>query len=83
MSLAFYMDVHVPRAVATALRLRGIAVITAQDDAALLERATELGRILVSQDADLLREGRRLLAEQRGLAGIVTRTSFGSQAARL
>ena len=64
MSLALYMDVHVPRAVTTALRLRAIDVLTAQedgtskwDDGHLLQRATELGRILVSQDEDLLREG--------------------------
>ena len=72
------MDVHVPRAVTVALRLRGIDVLTAQedgsaelDDGSLLERAAELGRILVSQDVDLLREGRRLLTEQREFSGIV------------
>ena len=72
------MDVHVPRAVTTALRLRGIDVLTAQedgsaelDDGPLLKRATELGRILVSQDEDLLREGTRLLNEQREFSGIV------------
>jgi len=72
------MDVHVPRAVTTALRLRGIDVITAQedgsaelDDRSLLERATELGRVLVSQDADLLREGARLLDERTEFCGIV------------
>jgi hypothetical protein len=60
------MDVHVPRAITTALRLRKIDVLTAQedgmaelDDEHLLRRATELGRILVSQDQDLLREGAR------------------------
>jgi len=31
-SLAFYMDVHVPRAITSALRLRGIDVLTAQED---------------------------------------------------
>jgi hypothetical protein len=46
------MDVHVPRAVTTALRLRGIDVLTAQedgsaelDDGPLLKRATELSHI--------------------------------------
>jgi len=59
------MDVHVPRAVTMALRLRGIDVITAQEDGAaqlgedvLLRKATKLGRILVWQDADFLRAGR-------------------------
>ena len=54
------MDVHVPRAVTMASRLRMIDVLTAQEDGAaqldddrLLQRASELGRILVSQDKDL------------------------------
>ena len=78
MSLAFYMDVHVPRAVTTALRLRSIDVLTAQEDGSakldddlLLQRATELGRILVSQDEDLLREGARRLREGEEFSGIV------------
>jgi predicted nuclease of predicted toxin-antitoxin system len=72
------MDVHVPRAVTTALRLRSINVLTAQEDGAakldddlLLQRATELGRILVSQDEDLLREGARRLREGEDFSGIV------------
>jgi hypothetical protein len=72
------MDMHVPRAVTSALRLRAIDVLTAQedgveewDDADLLPRATDLGRILMSQDKDLLREGVRLLREGHGSSGIV------------
>jgi predicted nuclease of predicted toxin-antitoxin system len=72
------MDVHVPRAVTTALRLRGIDVLTAQedgtaamDDVYLLNRATELGRVLVSQDEDLLREGTRLQRQAGEFSGIV------------
>lgn len=72
------MDVHVPRAVTTALRLRGIDVITAQQDGAdtlsdaqLLTRASCLDRILVSQDNDLLREGTRLQRQGIHFTGIV------------
>jgi predicted nuclease of predicted toxin-antitoxin system len=72
------MDVHVPRAVTTALRLRMIDVLTAQedgtaqlDDGRLLERAAELSRILVSQDKDLLGEGTRRLRQHRPFSGIV------------
>ena len=72
------MDVHVPRAVTTALRLRGIDILTAQEDGAaklddgpLLKRATELDRILVTQDEDLLREGTRLLKGRGDFSGIV------------
>ena len=67
-----------PRAVTTALRLRAVDVITAQedgtaqwDDLRLLRRATELGRILVSQDADLLREGTFLVRENEDFSGII------------
>jgi hypothetical protein len=56
----------------------GIDVLTAQEDQSsqledgpLLARATELGRILVSQDADLLREGARLIDEGIEFSGIV------------
>jgi hypothetical protein len=72
------MDVHVPRAVTTALRLRSIDVLTAQedgtaqfDDDRLLQRATELGRVLVSQDEDLLREAARRLREEVEFSGVV------------
>ena len=71
------MDVHVPR-VTTALRLRSIDVLTAQEDGAaqldddrLLRRATELGRVLVSQDEDLLREGARRLLAGEDFSGVV------------
>ena len=49
-------------AITVALRLRGVDMLTAQidgttqvDDAQLLARATTLGRVLFSQDTDLLR----------------------------
>ena len=72
MSIALYLDEHVPHAVAQALRLRGVDVITVQDDDRrgiadhlLLDRATDLGRALFSQDEDLLAEAKR-----RQMAGI-------------
>jgi predicted nuclease of predicted toxin-antitoxin system len=65
-NVRLYLDVHVHRAVTDGLRLRKVDVLTAQDDEAadlddpeLLDRATELGRILFSQDDDLLREAKR------------------------
>ncbi len=78
MSIKLYMDVHVPRAVTIALRLRGVDVLTAQEDGAgslgdaeLLARATELARVLFSQDDDLLREAARLQAAGVPFAGVV------------
>jgi hypothetical protein len=72
------MDVHVRRAVTITLRLRSIDVLTAQEDGsaelpddALLQRATELGRVLVSQDDDLLREGAEWLSERKDFSGII------------
>ena len=63
MSVRLYMDVHVRGAVTRQLRLRGVGILTAQEDAMarapdpeLLDRATALGRVLVSQDDDLLAE---------------------------
>jgi hypothetical protein len=57
------MDVHVPRPISRAIRKRGVDVITAHEDGTalwgdpdLLDRATALGRVLFSQDEDLLVE---------------------------
>ena len=61
LTLRLYMDHHVPSAVTQGLRLRGVDVLTCHedgtselDDASLLARATELGRVLFTQDADFL-----------------------------
>lgn len=78
MALALYMDVHVPAAVTYQLRRRGVDALTAQEDNAshrpdteLLNRATELGRLMVTQDIRF-----RVLAEewqgrQQAFAGLV------------
>lgn len=67
-----------PRAVTVALQAAGVDVLTAQqdgsatvDDDDLLLRATLLGRVMVSQDADMLREGSRFLREGIEFGGIV------------
>jgi hypothetical protein len=64
MSIKLFMDVHVRRAVSNTLRLRGVDVLTAQEDGSqefsdpeLLDRASSLGRVLFTQDSDLLAEG--------------------------
>ena len=78
MSLRLYMDVHVRREVTEGLRWRGVDVLTAQedgtaefDDPVLLDRATELGRLLFSQDRDLLREAARRQETGEQFAGVV------------
>jgi len=60
LTLRLYLDHHVP-AVSEGLRLRGVDVLTAYEDGSaeledppLLHRTTELGRVLFTQDTDLL-----------------------------
>ncbi len=72
------MDVHVRRAVTDGLRLRGVDVLTAQEDgaaeledSALLDRATHLGRVLFSQDDDLLREANKRQQTSEHFAGVI------------
>ncbi|MBI3884392.1 MAG: DUF5615 family PIN-like protein [Opitutae bacterium] len=78
MSLTLYMDVHVRRAVTNALRLRKIDVLTAQDDTTtrlsdpeLLDRAHTLGRVLFSQDDDLLAEAAARQRSGREFSGLI------------
>jgi len=78
MGVKLYMDVHVRRAVTQGLRLRGVDVVTAQEDGTddwddndLLDRATELGRLLFTQDDDLLREGKLRQVSGQMFAGVV------------
>jgi hypothetical protein len=78
MSLYFYFDQHAPAAIAHALRLRGVDVIQAfadgydrAEDERLLVRATTLGRVLFTQDEDLLALAHRYQTENRHFAGVV------------
>ncbi|MEW6208043.1 MAG: DUF5615 family PIN-like protein [Acidobacteriota bacterium] len=78
MSVALYFDVHVRWAVTAGLRLRGVDVITAQEDGAdemsdseLLDKARELGRVIFTQDEDFLRETHRRQEAGEDFAGII------------
>ena len=64
------MDVHVQRQITNGLRLRGIDVLTAQEDGSdeledppLLDRATALGRPIFTRDEDFLAEATRRLRQ--------------------
>jgi predicted nuclease of predicted toxin-antitoxin system len=77
-SVKFYMDVHVRRAVTLGLRLRGVDVIMARedgagelDDSSLLDRASALGRVLFTQDDDLLREADERQRTGKSFAGVI------------
>ena len=78
MTLALYMDHHVHGGISNGLRLRGVDVLTAFEDGAhqlpdpqLLDRATNLGRVLFSQDEDLLVEAARRQRSGEHFAGLV------------
>ena len=78
MSLAFYMDEHVHRAITNGLRLRGVDVLTVQEDGyagspdpIVLDRATELRRVLFTQDDDLLAEANRRQQDSIAFPGII------------
>jgi predicted nuclease of predicted toxin-antitoxin system len=73
-----YMDVHIHRAVTNGLRRRGVDVLIAQEDGAarmedpeLLDRATNLGRVLFSQDEDLLGEAAKRQKENQPFSGLI------------
>jgi predicted nuclease of predicted toxin-antitoxin system len=77
-SVRLYVDVHVRCAITEGLRLRGIDALTAQEDGArefddsdLLDRATALGRVLFTQDDDLLREAKRRQQTGETFAGVI------------
>lgn len=66
MTIALYMDQHVPRAITNRLRARDVDVLTAFEDGSyeledpkLLDRATELGRVLFTRDDDFLVDAAR------------------------
>ena len=72
------MDHHVPRAITAGLRIRGVDVRTAYEDNAhefedpdLLTRATELERVLFSQDEDLLVEAKRRQQDRIAFFGVI------------
>lgn len=72
------MDHHIPGAITKGLRLRGIDVLTAAEDGArrmpdvqLLDRATALDRVLVTQDDDFLIECAPRQREGVQFAGLI------------
>ncbi|NJL36258.1 MAG: DUF5615 family PIN-like protein [Leptolyngbyaceae cyanobacterium RM2_2_4] len=78
MTVAFYMDEHIHYAITVGLRLRDVDVLTVQEDGRsgisdimLLERATELQRVVFSQDQDFLIEAQRRQIEGIPFTGVV------------
>jgi hypothetical protein len=78
MTLELYMDEHVRRAITNGLRLRGVGVLTAQEDGRtgtpdpiLLDRATELNRTIFTQDDDFLAIANRRQQEGINFSGVI------------
>jgi hypothetical protein len=78
MAIALYMDEHIPKAITDGLRVRGIDVITAQEDGSnnlsdsvLLDRATTIQRVLFVFDDDLLSEATKRQREGIPFAGVI------------
>jgi Domain of unknown function (DUF5615) len=82
MAVALYLDVHVPAAITRQLRRRDVDVLTAQEDGRgevadedVLMRATELGRVVFTQDVLFRVEAENWQQRGRDFAGLL----FGSQ----
>ncbi len=78
MSIALYMDEHIHRAITVGLRLRGVDVLTVQEDGfaglsdpLVLDRATELHRVLFTQDEDFLIEANHRQQNQIVFPGVI------------
>jgi hypothetical protein len=78
MSVALYMDAHIPRVITLGLRMRTVDVLTAQEDGAetlsdpeLLDRAARLGRVVFTFDDDLLVEATKRQRAHQRLAGVI------------
>ncbi len=84
MSVGLYMDVHVPASITRGLLLRGVDVLTAQLDGTtqladpeLLDRTTKLGRVLFSQDEDLLAEATKRQRDGNFFGGVIYAHQLG------
>lgn len=76
--MLLFMDEHVPSAITRGLRLRGVDVLTTQEDGSaglkdpeLLDCATAMGRIIYTEDQDFLVEA--LMRQEKGnkFAGVL------------
>jgi hypothetical protein len=78
MPVALYMDVHIPKAITLGLRLRGVDVLTSQEDKTteqsdedLLEIAGLKNRILFSFDTDFLKITKNLKEKGIEFTGLI------------
>lgn len=83
MPIKLYMDAHIPKAITNGLRLRGIDILTAQEDNTdklsdpeLLDRANALNRVLLTFDDDLLTEAARRQQLSISFSGVIYTSSL-------
>lgn len=86
MAIAFYMDEHIPKPITLGLRVRGVDVLTVQedkrrgeDDPVLMDRATALGRVMFAFDSDMLQEATRRQSIGEPFSGVVLPTPIAFQ----
>jgi hypothetical protein len=89
MSLWVYMDVRIQLAITEGLRRRKVDILTSQedgttevDDEFLLKRATELGRLLFTQEEDLLAIAARWQRSGKQFPGILYAHQQGASLGR-
>jgi len=77
-SIALYFDHNVRQAISDVLRQRGVDVVVAfedgfseAEDPAILARATDLGRVVFTNDDDLLAIAHAWLKTGRMFAGVI------------
>lgn len=78
MSVKFYADVNINKAITVGLRLKDADVLTAQEDGCrtmpderLLERASALDRLLITGDHDFLVLARKWRQRQKNFSGVI------------
>lgn len=71
MSVRFYLDHNIHGDIVEGLRMAGVDVLTCLEDGRhdasdeeLLERASALGRVMVSNDEDMLKLAKRRISER-------------------
>ncbi|MEM7116987.1 MAG: DUF5615 family PIN-like protein [Chloroflexota bacterium] len=78
MTIAFYADEHIKRAIIDGLRLRDVDIVTVQedgfravDDPLILDRATQLNRLVFTNDDDFIVEAHKRQVENEYFSSVV------------
>lgn len=89
MAIAYYADENFNKRITKGLRSRGVDVMTAEDDGhrqtdddIVLDRATALDRVAVSQDKDFLRMAHAYQASGKQFAGVIYAAQVGMHVGR-